>query len=129
MPRPHPLHLGPMVAVCGLLLLGPLTKTKETTEKSIQPTQTASPGLPALTSSFLPPSSLSGREARHAGVCRTKPGGPRGDGGRRQAEVGGGYISGDQPHLSAEWAGDRWLFSQFSKKGPFCAMCLERVEP
>lgn len=44
--------------------------------------------------------------------------------GRRRAEVGCSYIPGDQPHLNEEWAGDPWLLSQFSKKGPFCAMYL-----
>lgn len=45
-------------------------------------------------------------------------------GGRRRAEVGCSYIPGDQPYLNEEWAEDPWLFSQFSKKGPFCVMCL-----
>lgn len=50
-------------------------------------------------------------------------------GSQRQAEVGGGYIPGNQLHVGAESAGDPQLLSQFSKKGPFCAMCLfERVE-
>lgn len=105
--------------LCGCSFVGPLTNTKETTQKSNPPSQPVLgtwPSLPLLCLSSLP------------GGCRTNQKGLTAVSGRRQARVEGGYIPGDQPPMRAEWAGGLYPLSQFSTKGHFLCHVSERVE-
>lgn len=102
-------------SLCGCSFWGPLTNTKETTQK---PNPLKQPVLGGW--SLLPPLPIPLVGQSQEGLRALESG--------RQAEVRGDYIPGDQLHLGAEWAGDPQLLSQFPKESFLCHGLLERVE-